>query len=871
MIIFNPSRFFIRCCFILTGLILPYNALAESNPLSLSRSNGLFQLNFHTSPIISSQFIAWEKNWKWAGTTVKTTEIDKSFLFSGKNKRLDIKLTGQSFVQKNSTIWEYKLLASQPHPEAIGYGIKFNFNLASPSLKGLSKDPILLPDNKGWRWQISPLQRIDVNFTPPLAGLYFERGKKNTIKAMFLTSIEVGEHPFKITLSTKGFGESPIKTGESLTQESISSWHNNTIPWNTSPIDLSFLNNNHKPAGKHGVLKAKGDALFFEDGTPAKFWGANIQSSALFRTSDLNIKKQAKRIARLGFNLIRIFQHDVAWAQPNIFLKSKHDTLALNPLSFKKIDWWIKCLKDEGVYIWLDLQVKRPYTENDGINFFSEIAKGKPFHILKGFNYYNTSIQKRMMDFNTAYLSHINPYTGFAYKNDPAIVSTLLLNENDLTHHFANALLGDKKVPAHNGMYMADVKKASKLLGLNPNKAWQSWGHGDSKIYLNDKEHRYNQVMLSHLKKLGVKGTLLTGNTWAGMGLSSLPSFTDGDMVDVHSYGREGELLFNPRYRAGLLSWIGAAQVTNKPLSVTEWNVEKFPVSDRFTIPTWLASTASLQGWDSLMLYGYSQNPLNGSGKGWNYSTYNDPALMAMMPASALLYRQGHVAEAKQTYHIRLANSDFFGTSITPATSATLRTLVEQSKVSIDLPYSATLPWLKQHEVAMDASYSPQSTLHHVVRNSNIDFIPKGQSFVASDTGEITRDWEKGIHTINTERSQIVSGNMGGNTFSLNDVRFEIDTAKATVAVQSLDDRAISTSTRILISKAARSIPSKAKNTPFLSEPVTGTLFIKAKPGLTLYSIGLNSHKAMTSLYSNEHGYQVNLPASLATPWLILE
>ncbi len=858
----------IRC--LALNLYLFGTVCAGSTNLDVNGTNTLFGIHHETIPIVSTQFVGWNKGWKWAGTTIQPSSIEE-LSFHGRVKNLDLSINGNSTPRSHSHVWHYKFAAAKNHPSAIGYGVSFKLNLNSASFNGQSKPPELLPNNSGWRWQVSPQKVIEVSFSPPLAAVYFERGHKNEIRALFFNGIKQGNYDFDISLKIKGSSTLPVHFNTPLTKNTTNNWYKKNIPWSSSPVDLSFLNDAHKPAGKHGALKTNGDSLIFEDRTPAKFWGTNIQAYALFKTSDFNIKKQAERIARLGFNLVRIHHHDSAWVKPNIFSNPEQSTLTLNSSSFKKLDWWIKCLKDEGVYVWLDLQVERPYTNNDGIDHFGEVAKGKKKHHFKGFNYYNLSIQRRIKEFNHAYLNHVNPFTGFAYKDEPAIVSTLLLNENDLTHHFGNALLGDKKVPAHNNMYMADVKEASKRLGLNPSKAWRSWEHGDSKIYLNDAEHSYNQMMLGDLRQLGVKNTLVTGNTWGGMSLASLPSLTDGDMVDVHSYGRVGELLFNPRYRAGMLHWIGAAQVTNKPLSVTEWNVEKFPVSDRFTMPTWLAGTASLQGWDSLMLYGYSQRPLNSIGTGSNYSTYNDPALMAMMPASALLYRQGHVAEAKHTYHVRLSKNGFFGKPVTPVTSATLRTLVEQSKVSIDLPYSATLPWLKQHEMAMNASYSRQSKSHHIVRNPNIDFIPKGQSFVISDTGEITRDWEKGTHTINTERSQIVSGNIGSNTFNLDDVRFEINTAKATIAVQSLDDKPISSSTRILISKAARSIPSKTKNTPFLSEPVTGQLFIKAKPGLTLYSIGLNNPKALTTVYSKERGYQVNLPLGLTTPWLILE
>ena len=66
----------------------------------------------------------------------------------------------------------------------------------------------------------------------------------------------------------------------------------------------------------------------------------------------------------------------------------------------EKLDWWIKCLKDEGIYVWLDLDTQRFFKAGDDIDHFAEISKGKPAADVKGFNYVNASIQDAMQRFN---------------------------------------------------------------------------------------------------------------------------------------------------------------------------------------------------------------------------------------------------------------------------------------------------------------------------------------------------------------------------------------------------------------------------------------------------------------------------------------
>jgi hypothetical protein len=464
-----------------------------------------------------------------------------------------------------------------------------------------------------------------------------------------------------------------------------------------------------------------------------------------------------------------------------------------------------------------------------------------------------------MQQFNEAYLNHVNPFTKLAYKDDPAVIALLLTNENDLTQHFGNLMLADKGHPKHNAIFNEDAKKFAESTGLPVNKVTQTWIMGESKIFLSDVEHRFNQKMISHLRNLGAKSMVATTNSWGAMGLFGLPALTDGDLIDAHSYGRAEEFLYNPRYNPGFLTWIGGSQVSGKPLSVTEWNVEPFPVADRFTSALYTAGIASLQGWDAMMLYGYSQHTLGGKVNANNYSTFNDPAITGLMPAAALLFRQGHVAKSKQNYELRLNDQDFFYKKQDPTTSKTIRTLLETSRFTVAMPDTKALSWLGN---------SKDSEKTVVINDANKDFIPSGQDFVQSDTGELKRDWSKGIHTINTGQSQIASGWIGDQEIKLADVTFKISTKKAVVSVQSLDEKPINKSKKLFLTVMARSSPDKAS---FFSEPVSGELLISAVSGLKLFPIDSFGDKATALPVKYVKGtYHINLDTKNAAHWFLL-
>jgi len=91
----------------------------------------------------------------------------------------------------------------------------------------------------------------------------------------------------------KAFLFSAITTKPVYDPPATDIWHQNVLPALSSPVDLSFLNANDIPAGRHGFIKRDKDQLTFADGKPVKFWGANIQAYTLFKASDFDIQRHA--------------------------------------------------------------------------------------------------------------------------------------------------------------------------------------------------------------------------------------------------------------------------------------------------------------------------------------------------------------------------------------------------------------------------------------------------------------------------------------------------------------------------------------------------------------------------------------------------
>lgn len=817
-------------------------------------------------PVVRSHYVFWGPQWKYAGADMKlgvSTGRGKTFL--GSVGGLGLKVEGAvRSPRPNQLHILWKIGAARELKDIVGGGLEFNLTRDCPALGENVAEPRLLANDRGWSWRMNSEEAITFEFAEPLASIYFERGNKEQIRAMFLgEKVARGAHTVSLTVTLPEGAKVAKSFSDRYGPEDTGDWYAGALLHDKSPVDLSFLN--HKPAGRFGFVRAEGEKLVFEKGREARFWGGNIAAYAIFVEKE-RIEAQARRIAQLGYNLMRIHHHDsMGWVGRTVIDKNREDSQHLDAEVMDRLDYWIKCLRDEGVYVWLDLHVGRLFKDGDNIGEgFAEMMRrgqaGKGTEG-KGYCYFNPRVEELMKQFNQRYLNHVNKYTGLAYKNDPAIMGLLITNENDITSHFGNLMLADKNNPHHNKVFEDAAKVFAGEHGLDFPLTVRTWVPGPSKLFLADREYRWNMRMLDALESLGVRVPVSTTQMWGGMALFGLPSVAASGIVDVHSYGKAEALSVNPQFADNYVSYIASGQAYGKPVSITEWNVP-WPAVDRFTAPLYVASISALQGWDAPMIYNYSQRDFGEPSRQGTWSTFSDPALTGMMPAAALLYRQGHVRQASEHYCIMLDKEKLYMQSSHPKNMAALRTLVERSRVSIGMPDTKELDWDEQTRVARGVK---------LITDTDRDFIGSGRDSVRSDTGELERNWVKGYQIIDTDMTQAVQGWVGGETLELKHVSFEMQTPKAAVAVSSLDGKAIGESRRILLSAVGRVVASKGGRMPLLSEPVRGVVRVAGPAGLKLMPLagdGKGFREVAVKYVAGK--YVIEIPVERGTHWFLL-
>jgi hypothetical protein len=828
-------------------------------------------ITYNKTAVVRVIYVAWVEDWKWANTDTKVSRAtDAGVPFVG--RVLDLGLTWKGTItQPTPSVVQmhYQFSAAAARTKVMGSGLEFQVRTDLPELAGSIGRPTALPNKKGWQWKVGEDAFIRVTAANAFADVYFDKGRRERPRTMFYSgTVGAGNKEMLLTIALPEAEFEDEPATETYGDVDADSWYRNVLADDGSPVDLSFLNAADRPAGSRGFVKVRGDALVFADGSPARFWGANIAAAALFVPED-DIQRHAVRLAKLGCNVVRIHHHDSAgWVRRTVIDKSKPHSRDLDAEVMDRLDLWIHELKKQGIYVWLDLHVGRLFKDGDGIEMgWPEIRmRGKPDAAgaeIKGFNYFNPGVQALMLEFNRKYLTHVNPYTKLAYADDPAVIGVLLTNENDITQHYG-AWVRDTQAPIHAQAYIAAARAFAESANVRAEDVLAPDPSPGSRMFLSDREFQFFRALKAALPGTTTRIPAAATNVWGKMSLPSLPSLTAGDMVDAHVYGGEDELATDPRARPNWLSWPAAAQVYGMPMTISEWNITH-PQTDRFIGPLAIMGMASLQGWDAAMLFTYSQRSFKRPTLPQKWTTYYDPAVMAMMPAAAVAYREQHFREALKTYCYIPSADDLFAGKLSPATAAALRTVAEQSRLTVGFPEVPVLPWLTPTKPAADVE---------TITDATVSLLPKNHNFVASDTDEIKRYWQLGIQTFQAARSEAAQGWIGDKTVRLGAVTMEMQTAKAAVAVTSLDGAPIVSSERLLISAVARAVADPERRAAFISEPVIGRMLISSGvPGMRLVPL-VGDHIELDPLPVNlsDGAYTVELPAGDAeTHWYLLK
>ena len=508
------------------------------------------------------------------------------------------------------------------------------------------------------------------------------------------------------------------------------------------------------PAGKHGFVRANAEGhLEFADGVPARFWGASLVAGNVF-CSHGQADQLAERLSRMGVNLLRLHHMDAPWAETNIFGK-KATTRQLDPVSMEKLDYLIATLKKKGIYLFLDLLVHRDFLAADGI------ADKPPELGGKQVAYFAPKLIDLQKEYAVQLLTHLNPYTHLAYKDEPAIAGSEFINESTPSMHFGADLLGDGPYRKMLEDLWAKSAYKHKVLG----RFAQDWDHhgrlkvdgpgdGDAMLkFFYALQTQYLVEMTRALRQAGCR-YLLAGSNFPEFILEDQAANSRMDLVIFNGYwdhpqiwkiqNNWNRILEAPIDNASLLSagngnlvdHFAKAKVKGKPFLVTEWN-DCFPNEYRLEGPPLLAAYAALQGWDGMLQFDFDHETAGAAPlSAFDLSRWPDE--LAQWVVAAPLFHRRDVKEAPGQVEVDSSEAQVLS-------------------MPSDPDYLNAQPWIPFVTRFTKGLMTPRSGVVGDV-DAFHKYVDASTGVMRSETGELTLDPKGRFFEVATDRVQGAEG-----------------------------------------------------------------------------------------------------------------
>lgn len=664
-----------------------------------------------------------------------------------------------------------------------------------------------------------------------------------------------------------------------------------------SPADVSFLLD--APAGKHGFVQAREGHLFTADGRRLRIWGVNLTGWGRGSTN-LPPKEEAARcarnLARMGVNCVRFHfldmrTHDPAGEAEREAVREKgfaegrrnpmppaglieaasDDTRHMNGEALDRLDYFVAELKKLGIYSNLNLNVGRTYKAGDGVPDYDLI------HVAKGVTYFGARLVELQRDYARQLLTHRNPYTGTEYRNEPAVATVEIVNENSLFEFwFRNWLRGElkKEGPNHQldltpfyerqltGLYNEWLElnrnpgqrdSLRREAGVAPGTPLPRLRRGEFGTASVDRfaaeadfyaavEEGFLVGMKTFLKEeLGVRCPIVgsADHTYWIPNLPLLLANSKMDQVDAHVYwqhpaiwGRRNTPMVDAPLDSTVVK-LARSAMAGLPFTVSEVNHPN-PCEYAAEMIPLLASYAAFQDWDGVYFYTYEPKV----GDRWDryvsdeFDISLDPVKISQMSVGALLFSRADVSPARENL----------------TRSYTRGQIVE----SMRMPEAERPYFTPGFPKALPLRHGSRILSLNAERPSAPACEEPGETAFASDTSELVwalRPDGHGVVTIDTPRSQGLVGFVRGAGAATKHLSAEVENDFCALTLSSLSEQPIRRADRMLLTACARwqntgsrwnsrrTLWEEWGAGPTLIEPVTGWLMLRELDGAVAVSL----------------------------------
>ena len=570
-----------------------------------------------------------------------------------------------------------------------------------------------------------------------------------------------------------------------------------------SALDFSWLID--APAGKYGFAYAKDGEIFFENnpGKPARFYGNNLCFQANYPDKE-NADKLADLFAATGYNILRIHHYD-----DPLIDKSSPDWLSFDAEKLDRLDYLVAAMKKRGVYITTDLFVSRRLAKDaveEGLGWDGQM------HSNKAAFFVSQKASDNFRAFAKKLLEHVNPYTGLAWKDEPALVSLSLVNENTIF-----------------GIYSAMRPHFEKL--------FKEWLAKNSLTLTSDSENtnslrrrflaelygKFFDEQKEFLRSLGVRAMLTDQNHWTGYYVTLTRK--DYDIIDTHAYfghpsfiEKKWQLPAKMKTESAISKYGGCIELSNsqiagKPFSVTEWNYVNN--NDHSAEGAFLMGAyGALHKWDLLCRFAYSHGEINFGkpvGTIGYFDTASNPVAALSERAGVLFFLRGDVRASDFSIPVLLPE-DYPTRKNSESYASLLKRAGLYAATEIELnptPSGFKIPAKAPFAIAAEKAVLEQNKFDKPVILDSVSEFPKLQKLTSgkidaknevyeSSTSEMVLDRKNETWKLVTARSEAFIA-PAGHSFKGDFANLKNSRGWSSTLIASIDKNPLKESSRILI------------------------------------------------------------------------
>ena len=607
-----------------------------------------------------------------------------------------------------------------------------------------------------------------------------------------------------------------------------------------SALDRSALTRNPNVT-KRVIINSKGQlALEGSPDVPVRFLTVadSYETFRMFQSKQ-HIEEYASQLRLQGYNMARLHYLD------SILMNGSKKALEFNPVNLDKFDYYVYCMKKNGIYLNLDAMCSRYgydlgntwYPDNSGRNFGFDI-------------YFKENVRENWRKGVGKLLTHLNPYTKTRLAEDPVLAVVNGKNEQEFAlmawrypknaHYMLPSwrefLKQRYRTPdAYGKVWKRTVKSWNDVPIFTQEEATARDRRGeDIARYKTGLDLRMYAWYVKELRKMGYPG--IVTNFDMGQNLRYIALRKDFQAVGMHSYhghpstesGTEQTIdqsssLANAN---GMFRGINSARITGKPLLITEYGIV-FWNQYRYEQAFSTAAYAAFQDHSATTVHSQSVTILP-EAKIRPFGCGNDPIIRASEFLTAYLFRRGDVKVAGTHIRLDLDSEKMFRsftaldgihhghsrlcllTGVSCAVDPDFP--VRKNEFALSTAGGASVITRPGYTMAVDRPDAPFDidTILRELKKQNL--FPKNNRTNAiagifeNSNNELYLDVRKHFLSVDTPKLQGICAEAGTSPVRLKDLTISDLTTRGNVALVSIDNRKLSDSQRMVLVYATNAL-----------------------------------------------------------------